>query len=420
MFDTIVSGDDEEQVREKEATIEENEYTTLMQNLERLLASARPRLTRLAHVYGVTPDGVEDVVQETLVNAWQHLAYLRSPDRFEAWLNGICRNMSMRWTYAQEATDRHLQPFSSLQATQENTRDDSMFDIPDTQALDIAEELNRQDIAVLLDRAMSHLPATTRKALELYYLADLPQREVALQLGMTSNAVEVKLHRARRQLRQVLQNQLRDDAASFGLPLDQETEDQRWRDTSIWCCICGYQRLQGLFESQPDGEVTLRLRCPTCSSVSGSDLINTAHMMSFANVRSFRPAFKHVLHTVSSISWQALTAGRQPCITCGQPASLLGVEPEVLPAPFYTRLSIVYECPTCGRSSSSIISLCLTYPPVAQFVMQHERCIIEPEELIEYHEQPAIRASIYDLLSARRLTIILHRSTYQLLAVFQT
>jgi RNA polymerase sigma factor (sigma-70 family) len=414
-----IAGDDKDQASEKGARTEEDRYTTLIDNLEALLADARPRLTRLAHAYGVTPDGVEDVVQETLVNAWQNLAYLRSPDRFEAWLNGICRNVSLRWTHAQGTNDRRQRPFSSLQPTQESDIDDPVFDIPDLYAPDLTEELNRQDLAVLLDRAMNHLPAPTRKALEMHYLADLPQREVALQLGMTINALEVKLHRARRQLRQILQQELRADAESFGLLPDDEMGQQGWRDTSLWCCICGHQRLQGRFEPQPNGEMSLRLRCSTCSLVSKDDLINTAHLMSFANMRSFRPALKRVLQALPAIYWQGFTAGRQPCSICGQPASLLGVEPEVLPAPYYTRLNIVYECSTCGRSSSSIISLCLTYPPAVQFVMQYEHRVLEPEELIEYQGQPAIKVSISDLLSAARLTMILHRRTYQLLAVFQ-
>ncbi|GHO93900.1 hypothetical protein KSF_039480 [Reticulibacter mediterranei] len=419
MSDTVWSGDDEDQAKEKGATTEGDGYIALIRNLETLLADARPRLTRLAHAYGVTPDGVEDVVQETLVNAWQNLAYLRAPDRFEAWLNGICRNVSMRWAHAQGTNDRRQRPFSSLQPVQESDIDDSTFDIPDLYTPDLAEELNRQDLAVLLDRAMNHLPAPTRKALEMHYLADLPQREVALQLGMTINALEVKLHRARRQLRQILQQELRADAESFGLLPDDEVAQQGWRDTSIWCCICGRQRLQGCFEPLPNGEVPLRLRCPTCFLVSKDDLINTAHMMSFGNMRSFRPALKRAVQTVPALYRQAFTAGHQPCSICGQPALLLGVEPEVLPAPYYTRLSIVYECPTCGRSSSSIISLCLTYPPAVQFVMQHEHRVLEPEELIDYQEQPAIRVSISDLLSTARLTMILHRQTYELLAVFQ-
>jgi RNA polymerase sigma-70 factor (ECF subfamily) len=404
---------------EKEDEMPGDTYKALADNLEQLLAAAEPRLAQLARRYGVSPDVVGDVVQETLVTAWQNLAQLREPAHFEFWLDGICRNMSMRWIRAQRTTDRHQRPFSSLQREQENISESSIFDGVDPQSFDLTEELNRHDLALLLDRAMNYLPATTRKALEMHYLADLPQREVALQLGMTINALEVKLHRARRQLRQVLQHELRADAESFGLLHHDEVENQGWRDTSIWCCICGRQRLQGLFEPQPGGAVGLRLRCPTCSLVSGSDLITTPPQVSFAQMHSFRPAFKRVLQIVPSLCLEAFTTGYQQCWICGQPAPLLSVEPEVMPAPFYTRFSIVFACSACGRSSSSIFSLCMNYPPAYQFMMQHERCILEPEGVIEYHEQPAISASICDLSSSTRLTLILHRHTLQLLAAFQ-
>lgn len=417
MSDIMVSMHDEDNIKEDETL--RDAYQALAGNLENLLKAAEPRLAQLAQRFGVPPDVVGDVVQETLVAAWQNLAHLRSPSNFESWLDGICRNMSRRWARAQSTTDLHQRTFSSLQPEQEDVSMISRFDIADPQFFDLSEELNRHDLAVLLDRAMNYLPASGRKALEMHYLSDLPQREVALQLGMTINALEVKLHRARRQLRQVLQHELRADAESFGLLHNDEVAKQGWRDTSIWCCICGQQRLQGLFESQPGGEVGLRLRCPTCSFVSGNDLINTATKVPFAKRRSFRPAFKRVLQVLPSINFQAFIAGYQQCYICGQPAPLLGVEPEVLPAPFYTRLSIVCACPACGRSSQSIFSLCLAYPPAAQFVLQHERCILEPEELIDYHEQPAIRASICDLSSTTRLTLILHRKTYQLLDAVQ-
>jgi RNA polymerase sigma-70 factor (ECF subfamily) len=403
----------------KEDKTSEDVYEALAGNLENLLKAAEPRLAYLARCQGVPPDVVGDVVQETLVAAWQNLAHLRSPEHFESWLSGICRNMSKRWARAQSAADLHQSTFSSLQSEPEHLSELSLFDIADPQSFDLTEELNRQDLAVLLDRAMNYLPASGRKALEMHYLADLPQREVALQLGMTINALEVKLHRARRQLRQVLQHELRADAESFGLLNHDERETQGWRDTSIWCCICGQQHLQGLFETQPGGAVALRLRCPTCSFISGNDLINTANRVSFANLRSFRPAFKQVLQILPSTNLGALATGSQPCNICGQLTPLFGIEPEELPAPFYTRLSLVTACPTCGRSATSVFSLCLVYPSATQFVLQHKRCILEPEELIDYHEQPAIRGRISDPESSRRLTLILHRQTYQLLDVVQ-
>lgn len=420
MSDTIVSLHKEKKARGKEISSERDVYTTLTHDLEQLLVAAQPRLAHLARAYGVTADGVEDVVQETFVTAWQHLASLRSPDRFEAWLHGICRNVSMRWTRTQGATEHRQRPFSSLHPLQESDSERSAFDAPEPQTLDLAEELTRQDLAALLDRAMDHLPAPARKALELHYLADLPQREVARQLGLTINALEVKLHRARRQLRQVLTCELRAEAESLGLMLDHETTAQEWRETSVWCFICGRRRLQGIFELQPGGEVSLRLHCPACSAPTGIDLVRTGTIVSFAKRRSFRPAFKQALQALPPFYAQALVTGYQHCPICKKLAPLCGIEPETLPAPLYRRLGITLDCPVCGTITSGIFAFCLTYLPALQFFQQHERCVLEPEELIEYEGQSAICASLSDPLSAARLTLILHRHTLQLLAVFQT
>ena len=422
MSDPILCMYNEDITRKKEALpIEGDEHTTLSNDLEKILMAAQPRLARLAHAHGVPPDGIEDVIQETFVNAWQNLAYLRAPDRFEAWLNGICRNVSMRWTRAQGTADRRQRSFSSLQPVHESDVESCTLDldVPDPQGQDLAEELNRQDLAVLLDRAMDHLPATARQALEMHYLADMPQREVALHLGMTINALEVKLHRARRQLRQVLQSELRADAESFGLMLDHEMTVQRWRETSIWCFLCGRRRLQGLFEPQQGGDVGLRLHCPTCSPLTGGDVVNTGTIVSLGSLRSFRPAFKQVLQALAPFYAHALATGYQRCPYCKNLASFRGIEPDEPSVPCYQRFSIILECAICGKIPCSIISLYLTYIPVSQFIKQHERCVIEPEELIEYEGQAAIRIGLRDHLSAADLTLILHRHTLQVLALFQ-
>jgi len=177
-------------------------YATLSTQIEELLSAAQPRLARLAQKQGVTPDGLDDVVQETLVEAWRHLEHLRDPDSFDAWLNGICRNVSLRWNRTHTLTDHRQINFSSLLLNKDEPESDEL-DVPDPLALDPAEEWQQQDLETLLERAMSYLPPTTRQALELHYLTEIPQSETARQLGMTINALEVRLHRARRQLRQV-------------------------------------------------------------------------------------------------------------------------------------------------------------------------------------------------------------------------
>src|SRR5260370_27310790 len=133
-------------------------HKELNANLDELLATARPRLLRIARLNGIDQDGVEDVVQETLIEAWRHLEKLREPERFAAWLDGICRNVCKRHIHIQAANIE----VSALPGNQ-NEIDAVGFDLPDPLAIDPAEELERQDMQILLDRALGHLSTSTRE-----------------------------------------------------------------------------------------------------------------------------------------------------------------------------------------------------------------------------------------------------------------
>jgi len=327
--------------------------------------------------------------------------------------------MSLHWMRVQGIAERRQRPFSCLLSGEEAT-DSATLEPVDAQMLDLAEELTRQDLAVLLDRAMGYLPVATRKALELHYLAEMPQREVALHLGMTINALEVKLHRARRQLREILNGPLRTDAASFGLALSPEVEPG-WRESRLWCPCCGRQRLQGIFvPASEEGDTSLRMRCPDCSTRDAMDLINTFDMLSFKGMCSFRPAIKRAMQVIPGLYTQILTTNYQRCPLCNGMAQLRGIEKSLLPGPLHDHFCLILECSACGGMiPSAIMTLFQCYSPASRFMTQHERCVIEPELAIEYEGQPAFRVSLTDLLSSAQLTMILHGSTLELLATFE-
>lgn len=241
----------------------------LVGNIDALLAASRPRLVRQAHMYGVTPDMVDDVVQEALLEAWRHLETLRDVESFEAWLSGILRNVCLRWSRTQSIVGARQVPLVQFEREEDVDANAARErSLPEPAVFDPAEELNRQDMQVLLDRALAHLPSQTRKAVELYYLAEVPQREAALRLGLTIHALEERLYRARRQLRQLLNTELRSEAESFGLQVDQENAAS-WRETRELCRNCGHHRQRGLIESR-DGLGFLQTRCPACSAIYGN------------------------------------------------------------------------------------------------------------------------------------------------------
>jgi RNA polymerase sigma factor (sigma-70 family) len=407
--------------------------------------TARPRLRRLAQLRGVAADAIEDVVQETLLEAWTHLDRLHTPEGCSAWLDAICRNVCRRQA-RQHAIDRqHLSPLlvSHRDDASGSGETEASYpkDIPDTSLPDPLEALSRQDLIVLLDRAFGSLSRDARQVVELCYLLEVPQHDVADRLGLTLSALEGRLHRARRQLRQALNGPLRADAEALDLTLDLESAGG-WRETRLWCTLCGRRRLMGMFLPQPDGGVNLHMRCPDCewdyglSDVHNSN-VHSKGLVQLAGLQSFRPAWKRTMQGITQRLTRALLADERPCPYCGAHAALqvleksqmtqIGVDTDTLlpglarhPYQFW----VCWKCPRGHRGSYAGIEVFaasdLVYWSHAQtqrFISEHPRWVSEPERLVDYAGRPAIRFQMADVASGARLTILAHRQTLDILAI---
>src|SRR5579863_9897147 len=181
------------------------------------LAAARPRLARLARARGIAPDAIEDVVQETLLEAWTHQERLHTPAGVAAWLDEICRNVCRRHARRHALELRRLAP-APVSFLEDGGGEEAALGLallPDPAALDPVEALSRQEMGMLLDRALGGLARQAREALELCYLTEVPQREAADRLGISLSALEARLHRARAQVRELLNGPLRGDAIAL-------------------------------------------------------------------------------------------------------------------------------------------------------------------------------------------------------------
>lgn len=392
----------------------------LAKNLETLLAAARPRLLSLAYMQGISPEAAEDVVQETLVAAWRQLATLRDPARFDAWLAGICRNLCrMQARSARTRLAHQTAPGMADRCTANIVAPSP--DLPDTLALDPADAFDRQDLETLLDRAMSYLPEHAREALELYYLQELPQREAALRLGMTVGALEVRLHRARRQLRQILSGPLRAEAEAFGLALD-EALPAGWHATREWCHQCGRRYLLGSFEAMPTGRINFRLRCPDCSARYDADIHNSCGLAALDGVQAIKPALKRTLLGVNQRYAEAILTGGQPCSRCGTTMCL--AHPDDSRVRFPQRQALALECRQCGFFHC--VWLCgvafLADPVVRRlglrFMQEHPRWVMGSDQATEYAGVRALCCFLADVTSGRRLTMLVDPQRVRILKVF--
>jgi RNA polymerase sigma factor (sigma-70 family) len=147
----------------------------------RLLVERHQPMTRArAASLSRNSSDVDDIVQESFLQAFVALDRLRDPDRFSGWLAGIVLNVSRN-------LQRHAPPVL-LPELPEPLHPATADAVPS------ADDLDR---AATLRAAVADLPAGQRRAVALYYYADQP----ADQIGGSPGAARASLHKARLRLR---------------------------------------------------------------------------------------------------------------------------------------------------------------------------------------------------------------------------
>ena len=144
-------------------------------------------------------DGVKDLAQEAMLQAYLSLDRLRDPSRFKSWLCGIVLNVCRS-----HLRDREIN-FFSLETMMGGRQLYAvpLFNVP-LAPEKIAEdrELHRTVLDII-----NMLPSRDRDATLLFYYAQLSLQEIATLQGISLGAVKVRLHRARQRLKEKLLSQ---------------------------------------------------------------------------------------------------------------------------------------------------------------------------------------------------------------------
>lgn len=132
----------------------------------------------------------EDAAQETFLRAFQHLHRYDSKRPFATWLLSIA---------AHYCIDRlRRRKFSMISIDEDE--DDGGFELPDADAPNPESEMVHGEQRARMQGMLERLDSVDRAAIVLRYWNDCSEAEIAETLHLTVSAVKSRLHRARREL----------------------------------------------------------------------------------------------------------------------------------------------------------------------------------------------------------------------------
>jgi RNA polymerase sigma-70 factor (ECF subfamily) len=160
-----------------------------------LLATAR----RILH----NEEDARDAVQEAFVSAYRSLDRFAGQARVSTWLHRIVINAALM-----KLRSRRRRPEESIDALLPCFDEQGAWVSGMAQPSSGAEaQLESRERRAMVRRCIAQLPETHREVLVLRDIEDLDTAEVAVGLGITANAVKIRLHRARQALRTLIERE---------------------------------------------------------------------------------------------------------------------------------------------------------------------------------------------------------------------
>jgi RNA polymerase sigma-70 factor (ECF subfamily) len=165
-----------------------------------LVEAYEPLVRRLAMKYLARSEDAEDAVQEIFVKAYRSLSSFRLDRRFLPWLYSVALN-HLKTVYGKTRrihdyeTHHEVEPSGDMGAGSE----------------DPARIVAQRAAAEEIRRAVHRLPESLRDVVVLYYLQEASVEDVQEALGLGRENVKSRLHRARKELRKLLDPDATDD-----------------------------------------------------------------------------------------------------------------------------------------------------------------------------------------------------------------
>ena len=151
-----------------------------------------------------------DLVQETYLMAFKYFFQLRDPARTKSWLLKILKNNFLKT--CQPDTEK-----------QQRRKTDYMAYLKScVEKIDTDDRLALAADIRLVNQAIDSLPVTYKEVLTLYYMEDMPYKEIAAALDIPMGTVMSRLNRAKERLKTLLLREVQERRHIFQINLETE------------------------------------------------------------------------------------------------------------------------------------------------------------------------------------------------------
>jgi RNA polymerase sigma-70 factor, ECF subfamily len=155
------------------------------------LAGHGASVVKVARAYTLTHEECQDLAQEILLQAWRSLPKFEQRSSAATWFYRVALQTAMNWRRNDSPRRARQEPLLDVQVVA-------------AEGVTSAERAQRRETVERLHAVIAQLPKADA-ALVLLYLDQLTYREIAEVLGISESNVGVKLNRAKKALRELME-----------------------------------------------------------------------------------------------------------------------------------------------------------------------------------------------------------------------
>lgn len=169
---------------------------------EEIYAQNGERILNLAYRMTGRRSVAQDLTQDVFIKVFEKIDTFREQARLSSWIYRIAMNHIINYI----KREKKISLFGLLTGENEDDRFDGEITVWENElperADSIMEERQRE---TLIRKLMDELPAKYKLPLILYRYEDMSYQQIAEQLGISLSAVESRIHRGRKKLKEKLQ-----------------------------------------------------------------------------------------------------------------------------------------------------------------------------------------------------------------------